>query len=172
MLFLHVLHLGFQVINSFVPFGNFLTQFIIGLLQLLHFPATEKRTHSAYYDCSGIGGCTFELVRAYLRFHLTEFLFGKVYLLFLMPLYGFYALQFGFLLLNDEIVPFQMFFACYGFCAVLQGPARRADGEKGGCNRADPSPCIVQVWRMPDLHPFPAPKRIKIADSPIEVSNH
>ena len=66
VLFLHVPHLGFQVINSLIPFGNFLTQFIIGLLQLLHFPAAEKRTHSAYYDRSSIGGCTFELVRAYL----------------------------------------------------------------------------------------------------------
>ena len=58
---------------------------------------------------------------------------------------------------------------------LLRGVARAsaASGKgKGGCNRADPSPCIVQVWRMPDLHPFPAPKRIKIADSPIEVSNH
>ena len=130
MLLLHELHLGFQVINALVPFGNFLTQFFIGLFQFLHFPAAEERTHSACYNRSGIGGCTFELVRAYLRFHLSEFLFGKIHLLLLMPLYGFYALQFGFLLLNDEIVPFQMFFACYGFCAVLQGPPRRADGEK------------------------------------------
>ena len=115
VLFLHVLHLGFQVINTLVPFGNFLMQFFIGLFQFLHFSTTEKRTHSACYDSGSIGGGAFELVRAYLRFHLSEFLFGKVYLLFLMPLYGFYALQFGFLLLNDEVVPFQMFFACYGF---------------------------------------------------------
>lgn len=130
MLLLHELHLGFQVINALVPFGNFLTQFFIGLFQFLHFPAAEKRTHSACYDSGSIGSRAFELVRAYLRFYLSEFLFCKVYLLFLMPLYGFYALQFGFLFLNDEVVPFQMFFACYGFCAVLQGPARRADGEK------------------------------------------
>ena len=91
VLFLHVPHLGFQVINSLVPFGNFLMQFCIGLFQFLHFPAAEERTRSAYYDRSGIGGCTFELVRAYLRFHLTEFLFGKVYLLFLMPLGDFNA---------------------------------------------------------------------------------
>ena len=122
MLLLHELHLNFQVINSFVPLGNFPMQFFIGLFQFLHFPAAEKRTHSACYNRSGVGGCTFELVCAYLRFHLSEFLFGKIHLLLLMPLYGFYALQFGFLLLNDEIVPFQMFFACYGFCAVLQGP--------------------------------------------------
>gem|GEM_PF-3164854 len=115
VLFLHTLHLDFQVINSLVPFGNFLTQFFIGLLQFLHFPATEKRTYSACYDCGSIGCRAFEFVRAYLRFHLSEFLFGKVYLPFLMPLYGFYALQFGFLFLNDEVVPFQMFFACYGF---------------------------------------------------------
>ena len=57
------------------------------------------------------------------------------------------------------------------FAQCCKGPAASGRG-KGGCNRADPSPCIVQVWRMPDLHPFPAPKRIKIADSPIEVSNH
>ena len=88
-------------------------QFFIGLFQFLHFPAAEKRTHSAYYDRSGIGGCTFELVRAYLRFHLTEFLFGKIYLFFFVPLCSIHALQFGFLLLNDKIVPFQMFLACY-----------------------------------------------------------
>ena len=70
MLLLHELHLNFQVINSFVPLGNFPMQFFIGLFQFLHFPAAEKRTHSAYYDRSGIGGCTFELVRAYLRFSL------------------------------------------------------------------------------------------------------
>ena len=130
VLFLHVLHLGFQVINTLVPFGNFLMQFFIGLFQFLHFSTTEKRTHSAYYDRSSIGGCAFELVRAYLRFHLSEFLFGKIHLLLLMPLYGFYALQFGFLLLNDEIVPFQMFFACYGFCAVLQGPRGERTGKR------------------------------------------
>lgn len=109
VLFLHTLHLGFQVINSLVPFGNFLTQFVIGLLQFLHFPAAEKRTHSACYNRGSIGSRAFELVRAYLRFYLSEFLFGKVYLLFLMPLYGFYTLQFGFLFLNDEVVPFQIF---------------------------------------------------------------
>ena len=130
MLLLHELHLGFQVINALVPFGNFLTQFFIGLLQFLHFSAAEKRTHSACYDRGSIGGGAFELVRAYLRFHLSEFLFGKIHLLLLMPLYGFYALQFGFLLLNDEIVPFQMFFACYGFCAVLQGPRGERTGKR------------------------------------------
>ena len=44
------------------------------------------------------------------------FLFGKAYLLLLVSLGFFYTLQFGFLLLNDEIVSFQMLFTCDSFC--------------------------------------------------------
>ena len=55
VLFLHTLHLGFQVINSLVPFGNFLTQFFIGLFQFLHFPAAEGRSR---FSLSFVLGCT------------------------------------------------------------------------------------------------------------------
>ena len=47
---------------------------------------------------------------------LFEFLFGKAYLLLLVSLGFLYTLQFGFLLLNDEIISFQMLFTCDSFC--------------------------------------------------------
>ncbi len=86
-------------------------QFHIAMLQLFQFSAAEKRTYTACYGCGSIGGCAFELVGAYLRFYLFEFLFGKFHLLFFMPLCSIYALQFGFLFFNDEVIAFQMFFA-------------------------------------------------------------
>ncbi len=72
-------------------------QFRIAMLQLFQFSAAEKRTYTACYGCGSIGGYAFELVGAYLRFYLFEFLFSKSYLLLLVPLGFIYALQFGFL---------------------------------------------------------------------------
>ena len=78
------------------------------MFQFFQFTASEKRTDSACYGGGRIGGYTFEFVRAYLGFYLFEFLFSKSYLLLLVPLGFLYTLQFGFLLLNDEIISFQM----------------------------------------------------------------
>jgi hypothetical protein len=91
-------------------------QFRIAMLQLFQFSTSEKRTDSACYGGGRIGGYAFELVRAYLGFYLFEFLFSKSYLLLLVPLGFLYTLQFGFLLLNNEVVPFQMLFTCNSFC--------------------------------------------------------
>lgn len=74
------------------------------MFQLFQFSTSEKRTNSACYGCGCISGCTFELVSAYFRFYLLEFLFSKTYLLFLVSLGFIYAFQFGFLFFNDEIV--------------------------------------------------------------------
>ena len=43
-------------------------------------------------------------------------LFSKSYLWLLVPLGFLYTLQFGFLLLNNEVVPFEMLFTCNSFC--------------------------------------------------------
>ena len=82
------------------------------MFQFFQLTASEKRTYTAGYGCGYIGSCTFEFVRTYLCFYLFEFLFGKAYLLLLVSLGFLYTLQFGFLLLNDEIISFQMFFTC------------------------------------------------------------
>ena len=67
-------------------------------------------------------------------FYLFEFLFGKAYLLFLVSLGFLYTLQFGFLLLNDEIISFQMLFTCDSFC--LSTFHQENIGSKGlhGCH--------------------------------------
>ena len=86
------------------------------MFQFFQLTASEKRTYTAGYGCGYIGSCTFEFVRTYLCFYLFEFLFGKAYLLLLVSLGFLYTLQFGFLLLNDEIISFQMLFTCDSFC--------------------------------------------------------
>ena len=86
------------------------------MFQFFQLTASEKRTYAAGYGSGYIGSCTFEFVCTYLSFYLFEFLFGKAYLLLLVSLGFFYTLQFGFLLLNDEIVSFQMLFTCDSFC--------------------------------------------------------
>lgn len=80
------------------------------MFQLFQFSTSEKRSNSACYGCRCSGGCLPELVCAYLQFYLSEFLPGKIYLLFRMPFCSVYVLQFSFLLLNDKIVSFQMLF--------------------------------------------------------------
>ena len=85
------------------------------MFQFFQLTASEKRTYTAGYGCGYIGSCTFEFVRTYLCFYLFEFLFGKAYLLLLVSLGFLYTLQFGFLLLNDKVVPFQMLFTCNSF---------------------------------------------------------
>ena len=86
------------------------------MFQIFQFTAAEKRTDTACYGCGCISGYTFEFVGAYLCFYLFEFLLGKAYLLLLVSLGFLYTLQFGFLLLNDEIISFQMLFTCDSFC--------------------------------------------------------
>ena len=104
------------------------------MFQFFQLTASEKRTYTAGYGCGYIGSCTFEFVRAYLCFYLFEFLFGKAYLLLLVSLGFLYTLQFGFLLLNDEIISFQMLFTCDSFC--LSTFHQENIGSKGlhGCH--------------------------------------
>ena len=56
-----------------------------------------------------------ELVGTYLRFHLFEFLLGKIYLVFLVLSLSLYAFKLCTLLLDDKVVTLQMLLACLGF---------------------------------------------------------
>ena len=104
------------------------------MFQFFQLTASEKRTYAAGYGSGYIGSCTFEFVCTYLSFYLFEFLFGKAYLLLLVSLGFLYTLQFGFLLLNDEIISFQMLFTCDSFC--LSTFHQENIGSKGlhGCH--------------------------------------
>ena len=104
------------------------------MFQFFQLTASEKRTYTAGYGCGYIGSCTFEFVRTYLCFYLFEFLLGEAYLLLLVSLGFLYTLQFGFLLLNDEIISFQMLFTCDSFC--LSTFHQENIGSKGlhGCH--------------------------------------
>jgi hypothetical protein len=75
-------------------------QFLIGLFQIFQLSTTEKRTDTACYGSSYISGCAFEFVGAYLRFHLFEFLLGKIYLVFLVQSLSLDAFKFCALLLE------------------------------------------------------------------------
>ena len=66
ILLFHLLHLVFEIINTFVAFGNLLVQIFIGSLQLFQLSTAEKRTDTACYGGGSISGYAFEFVRAYL----------------------------------------------------------------------------------------------------------
>ena len=92
MLLLHFLHLDFEVVNTFITFGNLLMQIFVGSLQFFQLSTSEKKTDTTCYGSGRIGGYAFEFVGAYFRFYLFEFLLGKAYLLFLVSLGFLYTL--------------------------------------------------------------------------------
>ncbi len=109
-------------------------QLCIAMFQLFQLTASEKRTDTACYGGGSVSGYTFEFVGSYFRFYLFEFLLGKIYLLLFVSLGFLDALQFGFLFLYDEIVPFQMLLTSDSFC--LPTFHQQNIGSKGlhGCH--------------------------------------
>ena len=115
MLHLHFLDVGLQLLDGLVSDCYLITQILVLTFQRFHLTAAEKRTYSACKRCGSIGGHAFELVGAYLRFHLFEFLLGKIYLVFLVLPLSLDTFQLGTLLLDDKVVSLQMLLACLGF---------------------------------------------------------
>ena len=115
MFYLHLLDVGLQLLDGLVSDCYLITQILVLTFQRFQLTAAEKRTHTACKGCGCIGGYAFEFVGAYLRFHQFEFLLGKIYLVFLVLPFSLYAFQLGTLLLDDEVVSFQMLLARLGF---------------------------------------------------------